>query len=496
MYLDVSVGCRKIGILFLPNVTRASEGIFENVRTFVVPLMTVSAPHNENESTVMSAIMSFNTILFSYNVLMNIVKDIVAKLHAKENVFLTGGAGVGKTTVTRQIIEAYVSHGKKVARLASTGMAATLLGGQTLHSFFDLGIAKSIADLELRRKLEITKKIRKKIVSMDLIVVDEISMVSAELFDMLRLRLLQAEFNGVLLAVGDFLQLPPVVRGEAAVSFAFESESWQRCSFQTVVLTTMHRTQDEAFIALLQAVRFAQLTPYCLEYLQSLIKPLPSDLSSVTFLFGKNRSADEHNIKLLGALEGASHCFVTETVVHDPRLGTKDVERFLEEARIPKELELKVGAPVLFTRNAWNYFNGERGRVIAMGVHSLSIQKEDGSVVTLERMPFYKTRWDEKVVNGKRTVVEEVLITLYQYPIVLAFGITIHKSQGMSLNDLVIECNEIFAPSQFYVALSRAVSPHRLTLIAPRRAWHHLCFVHQKALDFVRKIDDNADVLG
>ncbi len=418
---------------------------------------------------------------------MNNLNNIVAKLEAKTNVFLTGGAGVGKTTLTRQLIEYFEAEGKKVARLASTGMAATLLGGQTLHSFLDLGIANNINDLELRKKLEIKKKIKKLISSMDVIVIDEISMVSAELFDMVRLRLLQAEFQGTLLVVGDFLQLPPVVRGYGSVNFAFEAESWQRSDFETITLTTVYRTSDDEFITLLDAVRFAQIQEYEEQYLNSLVKMLPHDLSTVTFLFGKNNSAAAHNKRLLDALEGDLHVFKTETVLHVKTTTPKEVERYLEDARVPQVLELKIGVPVLFTRNSWNYFNGERGRVINIKEHIVYVEKDDGHIVKLERTSMSKSRWEEKLVEGKKEMVEVPLITLYQYPIALGFAITIHKSQGMSLSDLVIESNEIFAPSQFYVAISRAISPHRLTLIAPQRSWRQLNFVNKKAVDFVNK---------
>ena len=418
---------------------------------------------------------------------MDKLKDIVAKLELNQNVFLTGGAGVGKTTLTRQAIAHFEAEGKKVARLASTGMAATLLGGQTLHSFFDLGIANNISDLELRKKIEIKKKIKKLIASMNLIVIDEISMVSAELFDMVRLRLLQAEFQGVLLVVGDFLQLPPVVRGYGSVNFAFESDSWQRCSFETITLSTVYRTSDDDFITLLDAVRFAQIQEHDEYFLNSLVKILPHDLSSVTFLFGKNSSASAHNRRLLESLDGDLHVFQTETILHVKSTTQKEVERYLEDARVPQTLELKIGVPVLFTRNAWNYFNGERGRVVNIKEHIVYVEKEDGHIVKLERTSMSKTRWEEKLVEGKKEMVEVPLITLYQYPIALAFAITIHKSQGMSLNDLVIESNEIFAPSQFYVAISRAISPHRLTLIAPNRKWQQLNFVNKKAVDFVKR---------
>ena len=411
--------------------------------------------------------------------------EIVAKLMKHQNVFLTGGAGVGKTTLTRGVIAAYEAEGKKVAKLASTGMAATLIGGQTLHSFLDLGIASDLRELEQRGKLEPKKKTRELIRSMALVVIDEVSMVSAELLDMIRLRLLQSEYGGTVLAVGDFLQLPPVVRGWNPVTFAFESPSWQKFDFETVLLETIHRTSDEAFIRLLHAVRFGHLEPHDIEALDALVKPISEDISAFTVLYGKNASAQEHNRRQLARLEGDLFAFETEVIRHDKTVADQVVGRFMEDARIPSLLELKIGTPVLFTRNAWNYFNGERGRVVRIDGGIVYVQKADGFVVKLERVATSKTQWQERRIEGHKEMVEVPQVTLYHYPITPAFGITIHKSQGMSIQDLIIETNEIFAPSQFYVALSRAVSPHRLILIAPRRDWRQLAFVHQKAAEFM-----------
>jgi ATP-dependent exoDNAse (exonuclease V) alpha subunit len=160
----------------------------------------------------------------------------------------------------------------------------------------------------------------------------------------------------------------------------------------------------------------------------------------------------------------------------------------MEDARIEKELLLKVGAPVLFTRNAWNYFNGERGIVVNADESYLYVQKSDGKVIKLEAVAQNKTLWKEKTVAGKKELVEEPVVSVYQYPVKLAFAITIHKSQGMSIEDLIIDTNEIFAPSQFYVALSRSSNPARLTLIAPRKQWYELAFVNEKALSFVGNV--------
>ena len=414
------------------------------------------------------------------------LSDILFKLKSKENVFLTGGAGVGKTTITREIIQEYEDEAKKVAKLASTGMAATLIGGQTLHSFLDLGIASDLNELERNGKLKIKKKIKKPIHSMDLIVIDEISMVSDTLFEMIALRLKQADFRGSLLVVGDFLQLPPVVRGYGEVRFAFESREWEAFSFSKIELTHVYRTDDVKFIELLNNVRFGYIDEQIHNQLNEFIKPLPEDLSEFTFLFGKNDSAHRHNKTQLEFIE--SELFVKEAQIIKHQKSAKDaeVERFMNDARIEKELELKIGSPVLFTRNSWNYFNGERGVVVNIDASYVYVQKSDNVVVKLESVAQSKAMWKEKTIEGKKEMVEENLFSVYQFPVKLAFAITIHKSQGMSIEDLIIETNEIFAPSQFYVALSRSSNPLRLNLIAPTVQWYELAFVNSKAMEFVR----------
>lgn len=406
--------------------------------------------------------------------------QLLERFNAGNNVFLTGGAGTGKTTLTRQIIAAFGGEGKKVAKLASTGMAATLIGGQTLHSFFDLGIAEDETDLERRGKLVPKKKIVRLVRQMDLVVIDEISMVSAGVLDMVRLRLLQCGFKGALLVTGDFLQLPPVTRGD--VRFAFEAPSWEQFAFDTVLLEHNWRSEDAAFNAVLNTVRYAKVGEAEHRYLHELIGTTGDDLSRYTFLFGTNRSALRHNSEQLDAVEGERFAFETQRVIRDSGIDTAAVERFMNDARIPPVLELKIGVPVLFTRNSWNYVNGERGVVSKCEQDAVHVRKRDGIVVKLERAATEKTRWEERIVEGERMMVEQAQLTLYQFPVTLAFAITIHKSQGMSISDLVIDTTEIFAPSQFYVALSRATSPQDLMLIQPRVNWADLAFVHPKAL--------------
>ena len=418
---------------------------------------------------------------------MNYLSVTIKKLESKSNLFLTGGAGVGKTTITRQVIEHFEAEAKKVAKLASTGMAATLIGGQTLHSFFDLGIASDVEELEKNGKYEIKKRIKKLISSMQLIVIDEISMVSDTLFEMISLRLHQADFSGVLLVVGDFLQLPPVVRGYDEVKFAFESEAWKSFDFFKIELTHIYRTDDVAFIELLHSVRFGNVNESIHNTLNAYIKPIPEDLSKFTFLFGKNNSAQLHNKRQLSFIENELFVKEAQVIKHLKSAKDNEIERFMNDARIDKNLELKVGSPVLFTRNSWNYFNGERAEVLNIDASNVFVQKSDGKVIKLEAVAQSKSTWKEKTVNGKKEMVEEEIFSIYQFPIKLAFAITIHKSQGMSIEDLIIETNEIFAPSQFYVALSRSSNPKNLNLIAPRKQWYDLAYVDAKAMAFVKE---------
>ncbi len=412
--------------------------------------------------------------------------EVLTLLEAGSNVFLTGGAGVGKTTITLDVIKYFESEAKKVAKLASTAMAATLVGGQTLHSFFDFGIAGSLEELEKNGKVEAKKKTKKLVASIDLIVIDEISMVSDNALEMIAFRLKQCDFKGNILAVGDFLQLPPVVKGYNSVGFAFEAPSWQELAFEVIELTHVYRTDDKAFIELLQQVRYGYVDENIHNQLNHFIKPLPHDFSEYTFLFGKNISASHHNKKQLELIEGDLYTKEAQIIKHK-EVNEKEIERFFDDARIEKELELKINAPVLFTRNAWNYYNGERGVIVNIDTQYLYVQKSDGRVIKLEAVAQSKSQWIEKTINGTKEMVEENSFSIYQYPVKLAFAITIHKSQGMSIESLIIDTKEIFAPSQFYVALSRSSNPSHLILVAPNTQWYNLAFVDKRALKFVQQ---------
>ena len=424
-------------------------------------------------------------------------------INEEKNVFLTGGAGVGKSFLLRALIASYEIEGKKIAKLASTGMAASLISGQTLHSFFSLGICNHSFDLERTGKLNIDKKLSKLLKSIDLIIIDEISMVSSGVMDMIRLRLLQAESSAKLVVSGDFLQLPPVIREsdksrfayenphipiQRVYGFAFESEAWQRFDFVRYNLSEVKRSSDVTFIQILDKIRHGFKDEEVLSYIHSLIRPLPDDMQNHTLLFGKNASVDRHNIQELNALDGELYAFDTHVEKYEKSVKDNEIDRFMNDSRLPRSLELKIGAPVLFMRNSWNYFNGEKGEVVRINEEEnfIHVLKDDGKLVRVEKERYSKKQWKEKLVEGKKQEVEVSRFDLFQYPLSLAYAITIHKSQGMSLLDLVINLDEIFAPSQFYVGLSRAVSPHRLTLLSTRRPLESFIFASQNAIEFYK----------
>lgn len=270
--------------------------------------------------------------------------------------------------------------------------------------------------------------------------------------------------------------------------FAFESASWKNFDFEVVELTHIFRTDDQNFIELLGHVRRGHVDENVHNNLNEYIKPLPEDYSQFTYLFGKNESASAHNRQQLEFIDGDLLTKDAQIVKHKQDTKDNEIENFIRDARIEKSLELKIGVPVLFTRNSWNYFNGQKGRVVNVDGQYVYVQKGDGKIVKLEPVRMSKSKWVEKVKDGKKEMIEEDVFSVYQYPIKLAYAITIHKSQGMSIEDLIIATHEIFAPSQFYVALSRCSNPRNLNLIAPKGQWYELIYVNVKALEWYRRV--------
>jgi len=395
----------------------------------------------------------------------NKVEVLEALKHS--NVFLTGGAGVGKSYITNEVISDFRKRGKQVVSLGSTGVSAVNIGGFTVHSFFVFGIASNFDELaagdkRAKKRLSDLKKVLK---ATDLIIIDEISMVSTDLLDMIAYRLNNYAYLGKVLFVGDFFQLPPVqkqnnrndVFGDKL--YAFESMAWDRFDLMVIELTEMKRTTDAEFTYILSKVRKGLCDEEVIAYMTRLwntegMKKEP------TYLYGRNLEVEQTNRAKINELDSEETILFANIEmfgnVHEKKLaGWKNM------LPISEQLTLKEGVPILFTVNKWGKFvNGERGILRKIEEDQLIVEKEE-EFVRVERHEFDLL---DMAVKENGTIETIALATLSQFPLKLAYAVTIHKSQGMSIDNLVCNVDNIFAPSQFYVAISRAIDPRNLKL--------------------------------
>ncbi len=395
--------------------------------------------------------------------------DKVKKLLEEKNILLTGGGGVGKSYLTVELISSLRGETKQVVVLGSTGVSAVNVNGHTIHSFFCFGISSNLEEMKKNDKYtkNRVKELNKILYTADLIVIDEISMVSSDLMDMILYRLKSGSFDGRLLFVGDFFQLPPVKSRSASNSlfgnqeFAFESSAWEYFDPYVVELTRTKRTQDEEFFHILNRIRRGELDNEVGHYLEGLREHLHVRDENPTILYGRNKEADIVNLQRLEELKSEPVLLKAKEKVHFQSLHVKRIETWKKNLPVPSELTLKVGASVLFCTNKWGlYYNGERGEVIKLDEEEVVVEKANGKVVKAKRAEY--TLSESITLNDK--IEEKPLVTLEQFPLKLAYAITIHKSQGMSIDSLVCNIDNIFEKSQFYVAISRAKNPKQLLL--------------------------------
>lgn len=396
--------------------------------------------------------------------------DLVLRHLKSNNVFLTGGAGVGKSYTTTEIIRLYRSQSdEQVVALGSTGVSAVNIGGFTIHSFFVFGISSNFEELDQNDKRSRSRlsELKKVLKATDLIIIDEISMVSSNMMEMISYRLSSMGYLSKLLFVGDFFQLPPVQKfgqntpdifGEKL--YAFESDAWK--SFNPIVLelTEMRRTSDAEFTHILHKVRVGQCDDEVTNYMLRLANTQMKD-ENPTFLFGRNAEVNSTNRSKLNAVDAEEHLLFAMFEEHQGKIHEKRLASWKNMLPVEDQLTLKVGVPVLFTINKWGkYANGERGIIQRIEEDYIIVEKEE-IYVRVERHDFdlLEMKSDDK---GKISSVKQA--TISQFPLKLAYAVTIHKSQGMSIDNLVCNVDNIFAPSQFYVAISRAINPKNLRL--------------------------------
>lgn len=412
------------------------------------------------------------------------------------NVFLTGGAGVGKSYITNEVISDYRKRGKQVVALGSTGVSAVNIGGFTVHSFFVFGIANNFeqlaaGDRRAKKRLSDLKKVLK---ATDLIIIDEISMVSTDLMEMIAYRLNHYGYLGKVLLVGDFFQLPPVQKQQGRNDvfgeklYAFESMAWQRLDLTVIELTQMKRTTDAEFTHILSKVRKGECDEEVVRYMLRLWnnESMPKD---PTYLFGRNLEVEQTNRAKLNELD-TEETILFSNVEMFGAVNEKKLSSWKNMLPISDQLTLKEGVPILFTVNKWGKFvNGERGILKQIEEDYLIVEKED-EYVRVERHDFDLLDMD---VKEDGTVESMTLATLSQFPLKLAYAVTIHKSQGMSIDNLVCNVDNIFAPSQFYVAISRAIDPKHLKIDFNRgdltHYLHRVINVDQRVIDYYSAIE-------
>ena len=395
--------------------------------------------------------------------------ESVLELLKTDNIFLTGGAGTGKSFLTNQIVREYILQQKSVVTLGSTGISAINIAGQTIHSFFIFGISSDFDELEVsdRYNRSRIKELNKILSKLELLVIDEISMVSASMMDMILYRLRNGSFKGRVLVVGDFFQLPPIMKKTATSSvfgeaiYAFESSAWEHLNFTNIELTEVKRTSDKEFMNILNAIRIGEVTKEVEEYLLAL-KDTPKLLDEPSVLFGRNYEATKLNTVMLNNLPQKEVVYESIKSKKDKSISDKRVQSWINSLPVEDELVIKEGAKVLFTTNKWgSYHNGQRAIVEHLTEDEIVVSDlKTGKLIKVDRFEFELT----KTVLKNDELKSEVQYSLKQFPLRLCYAITIHKSQGMSIDELVCNVEHIFATSQFYVALSRATDPKKLVL--------------------------------
>ena len=391
------------------------------------------------------------------------------------SIFLTGKAGTGKTTFLKTIRE---HSRKRPIVVAPTGVAAINAGGVTIHSFFQLPFSPYVPGAKVESKFDFGKEKRKIIASSDLLIIDEISMVRADLLDAIdavlrRFREHGQPFGGMqLLMIGDLAQLTPVVTPEDErmlkpyydTPYFFGSKALQQIDYVTIQLTHVYRQQDESFIALLNEIREGHPSAEALSKLNSRsLTPGPSpkgEGSGYIRLTTHNNLANFYNESELQKLPGRSYQYRAEVKGTFPEYSYPTAET----------LVLKEGAQVMFVKNdpsgEHNYYNGRIGRVMEASENRLTVYCEgDAEAIEVEPLEWENMRYT--LNEQTREIESEVQGTFKQLPLRLAWAITIHKSQGLTFDRAIIDANQSFAPGQVYVALSRCRTLEGLVLASP-----------------------------
>ncbi|MFT4750246.1 MAG: hypothetical protein ACI819_000677, partial [Neolewinella sp.] len=375
----------------------------------------------------------------------------------KRHIYLTGKAGTGKTTFLHRVKAEVTKH---MAVVAPTGVAAINAKGQTIHSLFQLpfGLLRPGDTRSKGRKFS-KKKVRL-LNSLDLLVIDEVSMVRADVLDgidevLRHIRRTDEPFGGIqLLMIGDLHQLPPVVRDDERrdllrmydTSYFFGSRALKEVNLATIELTHIYRQSDEQFINLLNRVRNDNMDDEVFATLNERYRPDTDSASGAITLTSHNNAANQINTSKLRQLDGIQSDFRAKVIGKFP------------ESMYPNSINLsfKVGAQVMFNRNDSDkaYYNGKIGAITAIKDQLITVRcSGDDGVICVNPITWENISYEMNTLTKK--VSDNVIGKYTQHPLRLAWAITIHKSQGLTFEKVIIDAADAFAHGQVYVALSR-----------------------------------------
>jgi len=426
-------------------------------------------------------------------------------LHTNRNIFLTGKAGTGKTTFLKNVIS---KTKKNTVVVAPTGVAAINAGGVTIHSMFQLPTTSFIPTsdyinperftnvIDLAKIQKLRKEKRKVLQELELLIIDEISMVRSDLLDAVdltlrRIRKSRLAFGGVqILTIGDLFQLAPVVREHTwntlskfyKSPFFFHALAWQNSNALSIELIEVYRQSDQKFIDILNRIRNGVKSDEDLEVLNNQWnEDIDNELITLTT---HNRTADKINSEQLGQLD-------TPQI----SLEAKVTGKFYESSFPTQEkIVLKTGAQIMFIRNHPEglYYNGKLGKLVGKVDELLKVKLADeDKTIMVDREEWKNTSFE--VNDSTKEIETKEIGTFTQYPLRLAWAVTVHKSQGLTFDKLQLDLENSFAAGQLYVALSRCRSLEGLKLLT--RLKRDNIIVDSRVLDFYNNIavDDTID---
>jgi ATP-dependent exoDNAse (exonuclease V) alpha subunit len=394
-------------------------------------------------------------------------------LRSGENVFLTGGAGSGKSFLIRQFMREL--DPKVMPILASTGAAAVLLGGRTFHSFFGLGIMEGGPDSTYQRASKDTK-LMARLRKVEGVIIDEISMIPGQALMIAEALSQKARESNLpwggmrIIAVGDFAQLPPVTHSGPR-DWCFLNPVWHQTGFQSVMLSHNQRVSDNLFLDVLSDVRHGLVTERVRDFLNEHLRDHDHD-DPGTRLFPRKADAEEFNQRKLTEINEE------EITIDSIYFGSeKHVDILMKSAPVPIKLTLKLGCRVMFLQNdpQKRWVNGTRGVVTDIAADEITVKKDGGREVSVDKVSF-------ALQDAEGNMMAQVI----QFPLTLAYATTIHKSQGATLDDLWCNLSRLWEPGHAYVALSRLKSAQGLHLIG----WNpRSIIVDPKVLEFYRNLE-------